>query len=74
MVNGLGRKVDKWHKTRIGLLVFSLVELSLAYGAVSWAIDSGNLLLYLATIILLYNGIYNFIKCVTISLSRVTKH
>lgn len=56
--------LDKWHKTRTGLLVFALVELLLAYGAASWAIDSGNLLLYIATIILLIGGIQNLAKLV----------
>ena len=56
--------LDKWHKTRMGLLVFALVELLLAYGAASWAIDSGNLLLYIATIILLIDGIQNLAKLV----------
>lgn len=56
--------LDKWHKTRTGLLVFALVELLLTYGAASWAIDSGNILVYLATIILLIGGMTNLIKLV----------
>jgi hypothetical protein len=56
------KTLDKWHKTRTGLLIFALVELLLAYGAASWAIDSGNLLLYLATIVLLIGGLQNLIK------------
>lgn len=56
--------LDKWHKTRIGFLVFGLVELLLAYGAASWAIDNGNVLLYLATFILLIGGVQNLIKLI----------
>ena len=38
------QKLDKFHKTRPGHLVFGLVELLMAYGFASWAIDTGNLL------------------------------
>ena len=55
-------ELHNWHQTRTGLLGFAIVELLLAYGAASWAIDSGNLLLYLATIILLVGGLQNLIK------------
>ena len=54
--------IDRWHKTQVGYLIFAIVELGLAYGAASWAIDSGNLLLYLATIILLIGGLQDLIK------------
>lgn len=60
--------LNNWHHTRIGYLLLGLVELALAYGAVSWAIDSGNLLLYLATIILLYSGVYNLVQLVRMTL------
>jgi hypothetical protein len=56
------RQLKAWHNTRVGLLVFAIAELLLAYGAASWAIDSGNLLLYLATIVLLIGGLQNLIK------------
>lgn len=55
---------DKWHKTRVGLLAFALVELGLAVAAASWAVDNGNLLLYIATIILLFGSVQNFAKLV----------
>ena len=56
------KTVDKWHKTRAGLLVFALVELLLAYAAASWAVDSGNLLLYAATLILVLGSVHNLVK------------
>lgn len=59
-------QLNRGRKMRLGLLIRALIELGLAYGAVSWAIDSGNLLLYLATIILLYGTLYNFIKLTTV--------
>jgi hypothetical protein len=58
------KALDKWHKTRTGLFMFALVELLLAYGAASWAVDSGNLLLYVATIVLLIGGLQNLTKLV----------
>jgi hypothetical protein len=58
------KALDKWHKTRVGLLTFGLVELLLAYGAASWAVDSGNFLVYAATIILLVGGLQNLTKLV----------
>lgn len=58
------KALDKWHKTRAGLLTFALVELLLSYGAASWAIDSGNLILYTLTLILLFGAIQNFVKLI----------
>jgi hypothetical protein len=58
------QQIDKWHKTRVGLLVFALVELGLAYGGASWAIDSGNLLLYVVTIVLFFGSLQNFAKLI----------
>jgi hypothetical protein len=40
-------------------MVFGVVELLLAYGAAAWAIDNGNILLYIATLVLLIGGVYN---------------
>ena len=62
------KALDKWHKTRAGLLTFALVELLLAYGAASWAIDSGNILLYIVTIVLVIGGLQNLIKLVIVLL------
>lgn len=56
------KQLDKFHKTPAGYLLFGLVELGLAYGAVSWAIDSGNLLAYLLTLVLLGGAIRNFVQ------------
>lgn len=55
------KQLNSWRHTRIGYLVFGLVELGLAYGAVSWAIDSGNLLVYLLTLVLLVGTVRNFV-------------
>ena len=58
------KALDTWHKTRAGLLTFAIIELLLAYGTASWAIDTGNLLLYLATIILVVGGVRNLSKLI----------
>jgi hypothetical protein len=46
------RKLDQFHKTRTGYIVFGLIELAMCYGFVDWALDSGNLLWWVAAIIL----------------------
>lgn len=56
------KALDTWHKTRAGLFVFAVVELLLAYGAASWAIDSGNLFVYVLTLVLLAGSVQNFVK------------
>ena len=54
--------VDKWHNTRQGHLVFGLAELLIAYGFVSWAIDSGQLWQYALAIIFFYGGVRNLVR------------
>jgi hypothetical protein len=55
------QSLDKWHKTRQGHLVFGLVELVVAYGFASWAIDTGSLWQYALAIILAFGGIRNLV-------------
>ena len=57
-------RLDKWHKTKPGLLVFALLELALAYGFVSLSIDRGNLFWYLLTLIFLVGFLQNLIKLI----------
>jgi hypothetical protein len=57
-------KLDKWHKTRLGLLVFAIVELGLAYGFISLAIDRGNFLWYLLALIFLVGALQNLVKLI----------
>lgn len=63
-------KLNDWHQTKIGYLVFGLVEIVLAYAAVSWAIDSGRLLAYLLGIVFLIGGAQNIVKCI----AKVVRH
>ncbi len=52
--------IDKFHKTRLGYLVFGLVELGLAYVFASWALGSGSLWLWLLAFIFLFGFLQNF--------------
>jgi hypothetical protein len=57
-------KLDKWHKTRLGLLVFAIIELAIAYGFLSLSIDRGNFWWYLLTLIFLVGFLQNFSKLI----------
>lgn len=46
-------------------LVAAVVMFILAYGAASWAIDSGRLLVYFAATVLVVLGINHVIKAIT---------
>jgi hypothetical protein len=54
----------KWHQTKSGLLFFGIVELAIAYGFVSLAIDRGNLLWYLLTLIFFVGALQNLSKLI----------
>ena len=55
-------KLDKWHKTNQGLLVFAVLELAIAYGFFSLSVDRGNFIWYLLAIIFFVGSLQNFIK------------
>jgi hypothetical protein len=57
-------KLNKWHKTKLGLLTFALIELGLTYGFISLSIDRGNPLYYLLTLIFLIGFLQNFFKLI----------
>jgi len=56
------RKLDQWHKTKPGFLVFGLVELGSAYLAGSLAIDQGHLWQWALAIILVFGALSNFVR------------
>lgn len=56
--------LDRWHKTRTGLAVFAIIELAIAYGFASLAIDRGNFLWYLLTLFFLVGALQNFVRFV----------
>lgn len=57
-------KIDKWHKTKFGLLIFALVELFITYGFAGLAIDRGNLWWYLLALIFLVGTLQNLFKLI----------
>jgi hypothetical protein len=57
-------KLDAWHKKKLGLLVFTVLELVIAYLFVSLAIDKGNFLYYLLTLAFLFGSLQNFFKLI----------
>jgi len=58
------KALDRLHKTRLGYLVFGLVELGLAYAVSLRAIDSGNLFWWALTLILFAGFLQNFVRMV----------
>ena len=59
-------KLDKFHKTRLGYLVFGLVELGLAYLFASLAINSGDWWEYALTIIFLFGFLQNLVQVIRV--------
>ena len=58
------KQLDSWHQTKIGLLVFAAVELAVAYGFGSLAVDRGNFLWYLLALLFLFGFIQNSAKLI----------
>lgn len=55
-------EIDNFHKTRKGKVIFGVIELLVAYLAVSRAIDTGSLWQYLVFILLTIGGFNNLIR------------
>jgi hypothetical protein len=58
------KELDKWHKTRAGLLVFAIIEAAIFYGFSSLAIDRGNFLWYILALIFLVGTLQNLFKLI----------
>lgn len=58
------KSLHKWHQTKLGLFVFGLIELAIAYGFASLAIDRGNFLWYLLALIFLVGALQNLFKLI----------
>jgi hypothetical protein len=56
--------LHKWHQTKLGLFVFGLIELAIAYGFASLAIDSGSLWWYLLTLIFFVGFLQNLFRLI----------
>jgi hypothetical protein len=64
------KQLDKWHKTRLVLLVFAIIELAIAYGFASLAIDRGNLFWYLLTLVFLVGSLQNIFRLIGKAISN----
>ncbi len=58
------KKLDDFHKTKIGHLSFGIVELAVAYGFVSLAYDRGNLFYYFLALVFLVGALQNAVKLI----------
>lgn len=54
------QQLDRWHKTKTGLLVFGVVELGAAYLFFSLAVNSGSLWQWTLSAVLLLGCLRNF--------------
>lgn len=60
-------KLNHWkQQTLPGLVLTILVELGLAYGFASWAIDNGSLFNYALAILFLIGAVHNFVKVIKV--------
>ncbi len=57
-------QLDVWHKTKLGLLAFGLLELMITYAFVSLSIDRGNLLWYILSLVFLIGSLQNIFKLI----------
>jgi hypothetical protein len=58
------KTLNKWHKTRLGLLMWTLIEFAIAYGLASLSINTGNLWWYLLTILFFVGALKNLFKLI----------
>jgi hypothetical protein len=58
-------RLDSWKHTRAGYGISSIIEAALAYGFVSWAIDSGSLIAYFFTLVFSIGSFNNLFKALT---------
>lgn len=59
------RSINNWHKsTRLGRVVFAVVDLAIAYGFFSLSLNSGNLIWYIVTIVFLIGFLANIYKLI----------
>ena len=58
------KRLDMWHRTSGGYLLFGFVELAISYLFISLAIDRGNLLYYLLSLLFLIGSLQNIFKLI----------
>lgn len=63
-------QLHKFHGSRSGKIFFAAAELLLAYAVFSYAIDTGNLLLYLLFLLLFIGVVKNLVGSILIKKSH----
>lgn len=63
-------RLDKFHKTKKGYINFALIEIVLLYFVVSLAIDTANMFVYAAGIILIVGVVINIVNAVKLQLKK----
>ena len=56
------KQLESWHKQKLGLLVFGVVEGILGYVVASLALNSGSLLQWFFAFVLVIGAVQNFVK------------
>ncbi len=56
--------LDTFHKTKPGYLLFAVIELAVAYGFASLAIDRGSWWWYVLTLVFLVGSLQNLVKLI----------
>ena len=56
------KQLDSWHKQKLGLLVFGVVEGLLGYVVASLALNSGSLLQWFFAFVFVIGAVQNFVK------------
>ncbi|HSX37121.1 MAG TPA: hypothetical protein VLG13_03345 [Patescibacteria group bacterium] len=57
-------KLTELHGTKLGLFTFAIIEIAIAYGFASLAIDRGNLWFYILTLIFFVGTLQNLVKLI----------
>jgi hypothetical protein len=69
-MNNIFEKFEKWRKTITGLILYSVLGISLGSLYVTAAIDTGSLVQYLVAILLLGVGTHDGVKLIKILWKR----
>jgi hypothetical protein len=67
------KKLRNWHQSKLGLLFFGLIELAVAYGFASLAIDRGGLWWYALTLIFFVGALQNLFKLIGVLFHGIRK-
>lgn len=58
------QQFDAWHKTKPGLAIFGLLELAIAFGLGTRALDTGSWWEYGFTLLFFIGGVQNLVKLI----------